>query len=116
MIVFDPKGELVAITARRRRELGQQVAVIDPFNVTQAPATEINPLLWLRNAPKDDSVVNRSARMASMVAASAGGGLLGSRTKHYTHNPRWRRMRSCRCRMTRRSASKAEVGQCGFAA
>jgi type IV secretion system protein VirD4 len=45
MIVFDPKGELVAITARRRRELGQQMTVIDPFNVTRESATAVNPLL-----------------------------------------------------------------------
>jgi type IV secretory pathway TraG/TraD family ATPase VirD4 len=82
MIVFDPKGELVAITARRRRELGQQVVIIDPFNVTREPTTGINPLLWLRNAPEDDSVVNRSATMASMVAASDKGQTGGS-SQHF---------------------------------
>lgn len=33
-IVFDPKGELVAMTARRRRALGNDVVVLDPFGVT----------------------------------------------------------------------------------
>ena len=42
----------------------------------------INPLLWLRNAPKDDSVVNRSATMASMVAASDKGQTGGS-SQHF---------------------------------
>ena len=32
-IVIDPKGENYAVTARRRLELGQRVALIDPFNV-----------------------------------------------------------------------------------
>ena len=34
VIVVDPKGENYAITARRRRELGQTVVLIDPFGVT----------------------------------------------------------------------------------
>ena len=31
VVVIDPKGENYAVTARRRRELGQQVVVLDPF-------------------------------------------------------------------------------------
>lgn len=34
VIVIDPKGENAAITARRRRELGQKVVIIDPLGVT----------------------------------------------------------------------------------
>ena len=30
-VVIDPKGENYAVTARRRREMGQQVVVLDPF-------------------------------------------------------------------------------------
>lgn len=33
VIVIDPKGENAAVTARRRRELGQQVVVLDPMGV-----------------------------------------------------------------------------------
>lgn len=44
VIVIDPKGENVAITARRRRELGQEVVVIDPMKVTDQPSGTFNPL------------------------------------------------------------------------
>lgn len=44
VIVIDPKGENALITARRRKELGQTVAVIDPIGVTGLPSTPINPL------------------------------------------------------------------------
>lgn len=44
VIVIDPKGENVAITARRRRELGQRVVVIDPMGITDQPSDALNPL------------------------------------------------------------------------
>ncbi|MBL8776475.1 MAG: type IV secretory system conjugative DNA transfer family protein [Acidimicrobiales bacterium] len=34
-VVVDPKGELAAMTARRRLELGNDVVVLDPFGVTK---------------------------------------------------------------------------------
>lgn len=43
-VVLDLKnGELTRITARRRRELGQNVVVIDPFRLTDEPAGGLNP-------------------------------------------------------------------------
>src|SRR5438874_893140 len=33
VIVFDPKGELYRVTARRRREMGQRVVKLDPCQV-----------------------------------------------------------------------------------
>jgi len=44
VIVIDPKGENVAITARRRREMGQRVVVIDPMGLTDSPSDTLNPL------------------------------------------------------------------------
>src|SRR5262245_27187248 len=44
VIVIDPKGENAAITARRRREMGQRVVVIDPIGVTAMPSDSLNPL------------------------------------------------------------------------
>ena len=44
VIVVDPKGENVAITARRRREMGQQVIVVDPMRITDMPHGHFNPL------------------------------------------------------------------------
>ncbi len=44
VIVVDPKGENAAVTARRRRELGQRIVVIDPMGVTDLPGDTLNPL------------------------------------------------------------------------
>lgn len=44
VIVVDPKGENVAITARHRREMGQRVIVIDPMGVTDEGTDTLNPL------------------------------------------------------------------------
>lgn len=44
-VVIDVKGELAAVTARRRRELKQKVFIIDPFGVTDEKKTaSLNPL------------------------------------------------------------------------
>ena len=44
VIVIDPKGENALMTVRRRRELGQEVAVIDPMGVTGLATASLNPL------------------------------------------------------------------------
>ena len=44
VIVIDPKGENVAITARRRREMGHRVIVLDPLEVTGQTPDSLNPL------------------------------------------------------------------------
>lgn len=47
VVCIDPKGENAAITARRRREMGQDVHLLDPWHlVTKNPAS-FNPLQWL---------------------------------------------------------------------
>lgn len=47
-IVLDPKGENAAITARRRRELGQSVHILDPFGIVPGMETaRFNPLAEL---------------------------------------------------------------------
>jgi type IV secretion system protein VirD4 len=43
-IVVDPKGELYNVTSRRRREMGQKVAVLDPFGKTSAKSDSLSPL------------------------------------------------------------------------
>jgi len=42
-VVTDPKGENFAVTARARREMGQRVHALDPFQVAQGTA-RLNPL------------------------------------------------------------------------
>ncbi len=43
MVVIDPKGENYHVTARYRRALGQQVAVLDPFAVVTERTDRLNP-------------------------------------------------------------------------
>lgn len=43
IVALDPKGELAAVTARARRERGHSVAVIDPFGVSGAKTSALNP-------------------------------------------------------------------------
>ncbi len=44
VVVFDPKGENYITTARRRREMGQQVVKLDPFGVVDGESDSFNPL------------------------------------------------------------------------
>jgi type IV secretion system protein VirD4 len=43
VIVFDPKGELYRVTARRRREMGQRVVKLDPCCVLGPDSDNLNP-------------------------------------------------------------------------
>ncbi len=43
-IVVDPKGENTLVTARARREMGQQVHIIDPFGLVTDASDQLNPL------------------------------------------------------------------------
>jgi type IV secretion system protein VirD4 len=44
VLAIDPKGELARITARARRQKGQHVAVLDPFNESGLGSGSFNPL------------------------------------------------------------------------
>lgn len=44
VVVFDPKGENYLVTARYRREMGQQVVKLDPFGVIDSDSDALNPL------------------------------------------------------------------------
>jgi type IV secretion system protein VirD4 len=44
VITVDPKGENYQVTARRRRELGQRVIVLDPFHVVTETSDRLNPM------------------------------------------------------------------------
>lgn len=69
-VVIDPKGENAAITARARKFLGQEVHVINPWNVLaatfaarQIPPATFNPLDMLdRNDPNAVSLAQTLAR------------------------------------------------------
>lgn len=56
MLVIDPKGENAIISAKRRKELGQEVYVVDPWGITDIEGVErasFNPLDWLNKWDND---------------------------------------------------------------
>ena len=58
LAVVDPKGENVAVTARRREELGQKVVVLDPMGIADRETDRLNPfeLLDPNSASLSDDV------------------------------------------------------------
>ena len=70
MFIFDPKGEVHAVTQAQRKRLQGRVARIDPFGVTQKPSHSIN---WLSCIDvKDRSCVSASASLANAIIARGG--------------------------------------------
>ena len=66
MIVIDIKGELFQVTARRRREMGHQVVVLDPFHLVTERSDSLNPLDLLA-LPRSD-IDSDSEMLASLLA------------------------------------------------
>lgn len=69
LIVFDCKGDVLAATSRRRRELGQQVHVLDLRDGNSAQGS-LNPLHLARRCGGEIAVVARS--YAAQVVARLG--------------------------------------------
>lgn len=65
-VIVDIKGELAQVTARRRREMGHQVVILDPFGVLDGPSDTFNPfdLFDLPDAQNDAD----SEMLAELVA------------------------------------------------
>lgn len=72
-IVIDPKGEAAAVTARWRREAGQQVCVVDPWGLVKRPRGEaadtLNPLQVLLAGSED--LGDDCATLAELIAGEA---------------------------------------------
>ncbi|PCI32169.1 MAG: hypothetical protein COB54_07850 [Alphaproteobacteria bacterium] len=69
IVVIDPKGENYAVTARRRREMGQKVVVLDPFEITDASRLDrarFNPLDFI--SPTSDSLIEDTEMLAAILA------------------------------------------------
>ncbi len=64
VLVTDPKGENYAVTARRRREMGQRVMALDPFLVVGGDAS-FNPLDDLD--PEGPDAVDDAQRLAELM-------------------------------------------------
>jgi type IV secretion system protein VirD4 len=68
IVVNDPKGELYAVTARCRREMGQRVVCIDPFGKVDSEA--INPLDPIRGT--DAGAIDACFRLATQIVPAGG--------------------------------------------
>jgi len=66
IIAVDIKGELAQVTARRRREMGQKVVILDPFGLASDAKDGLNPF-DLFDLPKGDPESD-----AEMLAAQFG--------------------------------------------
>ena len=71
VIVIDPKGENALMTARRRREMGHEVAVIDPMGITGLPQATLNPFDVLD--PDSPTLVDDAMAVVSALAAQDSG-------------------------------------------
>jgi type IV secretion system protein VirD4 len=65
VVVIDPKGENFAVTARLRREMGQQVHVIDPFGITGPRTDRLNPMDLLANS--EDATWEEAAMITELL-------------------------------------------------
>lgn len=71
VVVVDPKGENYAVTAEQRRRMGQEVVLLDPFNVTsEAESQRFNPM-DLAN-PKSSHFVEDISTLATLAAKNTG--------------------------------------------
>jgi type IV secretion system protein VirD4 len=75
MVVIDPKGQNAAVTARRRREMGQDVFVLNPFGLHTGapwflPRHRYNPLAHLKI--NDPNVVAEAAALSQALIVTQG--------------------------------------------
>ncbi len=71
VIVIDPKGENTAVAARRRREMGDEVIVLDPMGLTGGPTGSLNPLDLIR--PEEATGVDDAAALVTTLLPSSDG-------------------------------------------
>jgi type IV secretion system protein VirD4 len=75
MVVIDPKGQLAAVTGRRRREMGHDVYVLNPFGLHTGepwnlPQHRYNPLAHLRIT--DRNIVADTAALSQALIITQG--------------------------------------------
>jgi type IV secretion system protein VirD4 len=70
VVVTDVKGENSMITAQRRKEMGQEVHVIDPWAITGLSSSRFNPMDWLVKGDVDIS--ENAMLLADAIIVSMG--------------------------------------------
>src|SRR6202035_2850002 len=65
-IVLDIKGEAARVTARRRRDMGHEVVILDPFHIVTDEPASLNPLDRVTSNP--ESVADEAFMLASLVS------------------------------------------------
>jgi type IV secretion system protein VirD4 len=65
-IVLDIKGEAAQVTARRRREMGHEVVILDPFHIVTNESASLNPLDRISGNP--DTVADEAFMLASLIS------------------------------------------------
>jgi Type IV secretory pathway, VirD4 components len=71
MLAIDPKGELAAITGRRREARGQNVYTLDPWGLSGRPCASFNPLSILTDDNPD--IVEDAALITDALVFEDGG-------------------------------------------
>jgi len=71
MLAIDPKGELAAITGRRREARGQNVYTLDPWGLSGRPCSSFNPLSILTEENPD--IVEDAALITDALVFDDGG-------------------------------------------
>lgn len=84
VVCIDPKGQNAAITARRRRELGQEVHFLNPFNELGLGSSRFNPLAHLA-IDQPNVVADVSSLAEALVIAPADE---GGNAKHFNDSAR----------------------------
>ncbi|WP_156840914.1 type IV secretory system conjugative DNA transfer family protein [Novosphingobium aquimarinum] len=66
VLVIDPKGENAMITAERRRAMGHEVHIVDPWNIaSNGQSSKFNPLDWLN--PEDPDITENAMMLADAL-------------------------------------------------
>ena len=75
VLVIDPKGENALITAKRRKDMGQQVFIVDPWGIandTDFKTARFNPLDWLVKGDVD--ITENAMLLADALIVKEGNG------------------------------------------
>jgi type IV secretion system protein VirD4 len=64
-LVLDPKGENAMITAERRKAMGQDVYIVDPWGITGMDSARFNPLDWLETG--DPEIAEKAQMLADAL-------------------------------------------------